>query len=138
MRIRNLTDAHIIKNKKKGKINFNISLASLKKYHGTPYWLIIQSNMEKCIRLTIYPLNKKKITKLILTGKNIDGRKLDDLSEILKSLEIIHTSGILRMGENILYELYLNLSLSEFKEKTKNNTLQRIKKIFYDVGVEEI
>lgn len=93
------------------------------------YILVIQSTSSKCMKLSIYPLKNKRITKLILCGENISPSKKDiseaDVSRIIKLLNefnIIHTSGLLMKKGRPLFECYLNKNLS----KTNNSIIQNI------------
>jgi hypothetical protein len=120
------------------QIKLNISLSDIKETEKLPYMLIIQSKAEKCFRITIYPILKKEIIKIILYGNNISDNIINKLSKILKKYELIHTSGLIIKNKKLFYECYINLSLSDDKFQELKNSLDKIKNKFKKIDIEEI
>ena len=119
-------------------VSLDISIPQTIDLKNYPFLLIIQSTTENHIRLTIYPIAKEKIVKIILAGQDISDEIIEILSKILKKYEIIHSSGLLKKEKDFLYECYLNLSLSDAKSKDLKTSLDKIKNIFKEIKIEEI
>ena len=119
-------------------VSLDISIPQTIDLKNYPFLLIIQSTTENHIRLTIYPIAKEKIVKIILAGQDISDEVIEILSKILKKYEIIHSSGLLKKEKDFLYECYLNLSLSDAKSKDLKTSLDKIKNIFKEIKIEEI
>ncbi|MHA1150273.1 MAG: hypothetical protein ACTSR8_18760 [Promethearchaeota archaeon] len=134
---KNLTDASIRKNKKKPFITLDVSLTGIKNF-DYPYFLIIQSSASNCTRLTIYPIKNEKILKLNISGADVSDSSIEQLSNILKKYDVIHTSGLLIKQKQLNYECYLNLSFSDIKYKDLKTSLNKIRNIFKHVIIEEI
>ena len=134
----NLTKAHIqcIKDFKKSK--FRIPILDIKDLDEYPFLLIIQSVIENNIKLTIYPLNVDKISKVSLTGFNLSNEVFVDLSKFLREFQIIHSSGVILIGKRFYYECYLNISETEEKSKNLKASFNKIKNIFEEINIEEI
>jgi len=133
-----LTDSYILLNPKSEDLKLNLSLSHLKNFQQKPYLLIIQSIIENCTRITIYPLDKKSIIKIILNGSDISDEIISDLSQLLQNYEIIHTSGLLIKGRDLFYECYLNQELDSPKTKDLKTSLDKIRNIFKEVRIEQI
>jgi hypothetical protein len=71
MRKYNLTEAYIQRINNMSKPIFKISLEDIKDLENSPFLLIIQSKIENSIKLSIYPLEKERIIKVIFRGFNI-------------------------------------------------------------------
>ena len=119
-------------------VSLDISIPQTIDLKNYPFLLIIQSTTENHIRLTIYPIAREKIIKIILAGQDISDEVIEILSKILKKYEIIHSSGLLKKEKDFLYECYLNLSLSDAKSKDLKTSLDKIKNIFKEIKIEEI
>ena len=119
-------------------VSLDISIPQTIDLKNYPFLLIIQSTTENHIRLTIYPIAREKIVKIILAGQDISDEIIEILSKILKKYEIIHSSGLLKKEQDFLYECYLNLSLSDAKSKDLKTSLDKIKNIFKEIKIEEI
>ena len=119
-------------------VSLDISIPQTIDLKNYPFLLIIQSTTENHIRLTIYPIAREKIVKIILAGQDISDEIIEILSKILKKYEIIHSSGLLKKEKDFLYECYLNLSLSDAKSKDLKTSLDKIKNIFKEIKIEEI
>jgi len=120
------------------KINLNISIPNIVGLKNYPFLLIIQSTFKDHTKLTIYPIFRKKIIKLSLFGQNVSDEAINILSKILKRYEIIHSSGFLMKQQQLFYECYINLSLSDVKSKDLKASLDKIKNIFKEIKIEEI
>lgn len=135
MKDANLTKAYLQNKDDFANIKINISSLNIKNFKEKQYLLIIQSTIENCIRLSIYPLEKKSVIKITLAGLNQLENAMDELSKILQNFNIIHTSGLILKREEVFYECYLNLNISDERiEALKNN----IQKIFKKIKIEEI
>ncbi|MHA1291152.1 MAG: hypothetical protein ACTSQJ_00620 [Promethearchaeota archaeon] len=133
-----LTEAYIKENINPNNITLNISLSDVKDIRETQYLLIIQSIIEGCKRINIYPINCKKILKIIIHGENISDNYITELSRIIKQFDIIHTSGLILKGKDLYYECYLNLNLSDYKTKDLKISLDKFRNIFKLIKIEEI
>ncbi|MFX1337125.1 MAG: hypothetical protein ACFFDK_00805 [Promethearchaeota archaeon] len=140
MRDRSLTKAYIQRreNTDVSKISLNILIPSMVGLKNSPFLLIIQSTSKDCAKLTIYPVYRKKIIKLSLSGQKVSDQVIHILSKILKRYEIIHSSGFLMKHKQLFYECYLNLNLSDAKSKDLKTSLDKIKNIFKEIKIEEI
>ncbi|MFX1443042.1 MAG: hypothetical protein ACFFHV_06480 [Promethearchaeota archaeon] len=140
MRDRSLTKAYIQRreNTDVSKISLNILIPSMVGLKKSPFLLIIQSTSKDCAKLTIYPVYRKKIIKLSLSGQKVSDQVIHILSKILKRYEIIHSSGFLMKHKQLFYECYLNLNLSDAKSKDLKTSLDKIKNIFKEIKIEEI
>jgi hypothetical protein len=135
----NITNAFIQSIEDFSQINLSISLSKFKGLNENHNLLIIQSTIENSIKLSLYPINKEKITKVSLYGLKLSKKVLKEISKILQKFQVIHTSGFLKIKKELFYECYLNLNLSE-KERSEDlkSSLDKIKSIFKHVKIEEI
>jgi hypothetical protein len=133
-----LTDAFILDNSNPSDIKLSLSLSHLEKFKKKLNLLVIQSTTESCSRITIYPLDKKSIIKISLSGSNISDENIGDLSKLIKKYKIIHTSGLLIKGEDLFYECYLKLDLSDDQTKDLKASLDNFRNIFKEIRIEEI
>jgi len=138
MKVYNLTNANIQRINDVSKTKLKISLLDIKDLENHPFLLIIQSNIENSIKLSIYPIKKEKIIKLTFAGFSFSSDIFDVISKILQNIEVIHTSGVLLIAKQLFYELYLNLSLAETKAMELKASLEKIKNIFKEIKIEEI
>jgi hypothetical protein len=119
-------------------LNLQLSLDQIKSLNDCKYLLVIQSIIEKSIKLTLYPVNKSKIIKVSLFGLKLSKKTLKEISKILQKYEVIHSSGLLKIKNSLMYECYLNLSLTEKQSEDLNSSLEKINNIFKKVKIEEI
>ncbi|MHA1758049.1 MAG: hypothetical protein ACTSVV_14850, partial [Promethearchaeota archaeon] len=63
---------------------------------------------------------------------------IEELSNILKKYEIIHTSGLLVKKKELNYECYLDLDFSNPKSKDLKSSLNKLKNILKEIIIEEI
>ncbi len=138
MKVYNLTKAHIQQIDNISKNVLRISLLEIKNIETYPYILIVQSTIENSIKLSIYPLKNKKITKVTFSGFDFSNEIVDDISKILQNFQVIHTSGALIIKKQLFYECYLNLSLDDVKFEELKASLDKIKNIFKEIIIEEI
>jgi hypothetical protein len=134
----NITNAYIQQINEFSYANLKIPTASFKSLYDCEYLLIVQSSIENSIKLAIYPINKEKIIKVSLCSLKLSEKIIKEISKILQKFQVIHTSGFLKIEKQLLYECYLNLSLSEKKSKDLKTSLEKIKNIFEKVQIEEI
>ncbi len=135
---KDLTKAYITSTEKISSYELSKELGEINSFKESNKLLIIQSTSEKCIRITIYPLRNEAIIKLILMGSNISDESIERLSNILQNYEIIHTSGLFIKGKELFYECYLNQELKSEKTDNLKLSLDRFKKVFKTIRIEEI
>ena len=138
MNDKNLTEAYIQEKEKRDTINLNIRISDDKNFKKEPYILVIKSFKENCARLTLYPIKISNLIKISLSGININNDAIIELARLFQDFEIIHTSGLLLKGNEFYYECYLNFSISDTKIKVLKTSLNKIKKIFKVIKIEEI
>ena len=134
----NITNAYIQQINEFTYASLKIPIASFKSLYDCGYLLIVQSSIENSIKLAIYPIDKEKIIKVSLCSLKLSKKIIKEISKILQKFKVIHTSGFLKIEKQLLYECYLNLSLSEKKSKDLKTSLEKIKNIFEKVKIEEI
>lgn len=134
----NITDAHIQQLEDFLNTNLRISLSKFKNLKEYDNLLIIQSSIENSIKLSIYPIKKEKVIKISLYGLKLSKKILKEISKILQKFQVIHTSGFLKIKKHIYYECYLNLSISDSKNKSLKNSLDKIKNTFKEIKIEEV
>ncbi|MFX0035061.1 MAG: hypothetical protein ACFE9I_05410 [Candidatus Hermodarchaeota archaeon] len=134
----NFTRAYIQRIDDIQQTTVNISLLKIKDLENYPYLLIIQSNIENALKISIYPIKKEKIIKVTFFGFNVSTQFFDEISRFLQNFQVIHTSGVLLIQEQLLYECYLNLNLKDIKANDLKKSLDKIKNIFKDIKIEEI
>ncbi len=134
----NITNAYIQQINEFTYANLKIPIASFKSLNDCEYLLIVQSFIENSIKLAIYPINKDKIIKVSLSSLKLSKKILKEISKIIQKYQVIHTSGFLKIENQLLYECYLNLRFSEKKCKDLKNSLEKTETIFTKVKIEEI
>lgn len=135
----NITNAFIQSIDDFSETNLKISLSKVKGLTDNQNLLVIQSTIENSIKLSIYPINKDKITKVSFYGLKLSKKVLKEISKILQKFRVIHSSGFLKIKKLLFYECYLNLNLSEKKRSEElKSSLDKIKNIFQHVKIEEI
>ncbi|MFW9999915.1 MAG: hypothetical protein ACFE9Q_05595 [Candidatus Hodarchaeota archaeon] len=138
MKVYNLTKAHIQHINSITEAILKISLSNIKDIEKNPFLLIVESTIENSIKVSIYPLKKEKIIKITFSGFNFSKDLIDEISRILQDFQVIHTSGVLLIKDQLFYECYLNLSLIEPKIIDLKASLDKIKNIFKEIKIEEI
>ena len=134
----NITDAYIQQLEDFLNTNLRISLSKFNNLKTYDNLLIIQSAIENSIKLSIYPIKKGKVIKITLYGLKLSKKILKEISKILQKFKVIHTSGFLKIKNRIYFECYLNLSISESKNKSLYASLDKIKNIFKEIKIEEV
>ncbi len=134
----NITNAYIQQINEFTYANLQIPITLFKSLGDCEYLLIVQSSIENSIKLAIYPINKDKIIKVSLCSLKLSRKILKEISKILQKFQVIHTSGFLKIENQLLYECYLNLRFSEKKSEDLKTSLEKIKNIFEKVKIEEI
>ncbi|MFX1489892.1 MAG: hypothetical protein ACFFBI_12130 [Promethearchaeota archaeon] len=134
----NITNANIQRIDDFSKTNLRISLSKFKNLQEYDNLLIIQTAIEDSIKLSIYPIHKERIIKVTLCGLKLTKKILKEISKILHKFQVIHTSGFIKIKKQLFYECYLNLSLSDNKSVDLQTSLEKIKKIFKQIKIEEI
>ena len=130
------TSAYIVENT--DPLILKVSFLNILGSKEEPYLLIVKSATIECIRLTIYPIDREKIIKIILSGTDTTDNFPEILSKILQEFKVLHTSGLLKKGEHLYYECYLNLNKSDDKYKDLITSIDKIRYIFKEVKIEEI
>jgi len=133
----NLTKAVIKKFDGSSLFELEIPLKNISKFNKK-YLLVIILETESFIKITIYPIAKKRIIKLSLSDFKIIQRELDMFSEELQDFPIIHSSGLISIGPNSAFECYINLSLTDEKYQDLKILLDKNKSKFNDIKIEEI
>lgn len=117
----------------------SLSLSNFKKLEKFPYLLLIKSTTEDIVKITIYPLQKEKILKISVLGKEIPKEKIISFLDLLQNHEILHSSGLcVDSNEQLLYECYLNLNFSDPQSKILKQSLEKITGVFENIILEEI
>ncbi|MFX1377810.1 MAG: hypothetical protein ACFFA4_01845 [Promethearchaeota archaeon] len=138
MKVYNLTKAHIQRIRDLSGSILKLSLLDMKNLEDNPYLLIIQSIIENSMKLSIYPLKKDKVIKVTFSAFKFSNEMFAKISEILQNCQLIHTSGVIIIENQLYYECYLNLNLDEAKAIGLKASLNKIKKIFKQIKIEEI
>lgn len=133
-----LTNAVIKENLDPFELNLTQLLSEVKDSRISPYLLIIQSNTENYVKLTIYPIQHQKIIKLTLKGVNVLYKDIEILSKKLQKYNIIHTTGLVSKSKNVIYECYIDLRKIDTKYNELEKSLEKIKSIFKDIKIEEL
>ncbi len=134
----NITNAYIQQINEFTYAKLKIPIASFKSLNDCEYLLVVQSFIENSIKLAIYPINKDKIIKVSLCSLQLSKKILKEISKILQKFQVIHTSGFLRLENQLIYECYLNLRFSEKRSEDLKRSLDKIRNIFEKVKIEEI
>lgn len=105
------------------------------------YLLIIKSKTSECLRLTIYPINKDKITKITISGEKLSNKDVERLINTLRTFQILHTSGLINKDNKLFYECYLNNALLETENLSSEEieeSIKQLKELINDIRIEEI
>ena len=108
------------------------------KFRDCSYVLIIRLFTRIFAKLTIYPLYRDKIVKIVFIGFDIQDKFIKESIKELKKFKIIHTSGLTSLGDNSYYECYLDLSINDKDYNDLNSVLDNFKNIFEDIKIVEI
>jgi len=138
MKVYSLTKAHIQRINEISRTELELSLLNIKNIEESPFLLIVQSIIANSIKISIYPLKREKVIKVTFSTLNFSGEIFDIISNIFQNYEIIHTSGVLIIKNQLYYECYLNLNLDEAKAMGLNFALNKIKNKFKQIKIEEI
>jgi hypothetical protein len=138
MERQHFSKAYIKRFEKSLPLDLLINLPKKGYFNEFPFLLIIQSNIKNFTRLTIYPVQKETIIKIFSTGVNIKSEELEKFIEELQKFEIIHTSGLILKGNEIIYECYLNLNPDDERYKDLKIALDKFKNISKVIDIEEI
>jgi len=130
------TNAYVIENIE--PVSLKVSFSDIISSKEAPYLLVVKSASSECIRLTIYPIKKKRIIKIKLSGAETIENFLEHFSKIIKDFEVLHTSGLMKKGEHLYYEFYLNVNKSDDKYKDLIASIDTIRYIFKEIKIEEI
>lgn len=137
---KSLTEAFIKSKEEKEGLKLSIPTEKIDKFQNSSHFLIIQSFTHKYSKITIYPINNKKITKIQLSGKNISKTKLNKILDIIKKFDIIHTSGLLARGKEMCYEVYINHTIQDLTNPIKSSITTSFKRIrlIKEIRIKEI
>jgi len=139
--MKNLTNAYIKAKGISDKIDLDLSNLNLNQLESSKYFLIIQSYTKSFLKITLYPIGKKRIIKIQIYDSETTKNKVNTLKHILGDLEIIHTTGLILEKKELSYECYLNNNIDELYLPEKKDLLKRInklKKMFKFLKIEEI
>lgn len=138
----NLTNAKILR--KNDIQNTNISdllKTPLKSWPNSKYILVIKSQTSKCLKLTLYPIKKNRISKITIFEEKFTHNQVIKIANIIKDLNIIHSSGLTSKEDKFFYECYLDFNLQKTKGFNKTNfenSLEKLKEITKNIKFEEI
>ena len=104
----------------------------------TPYCLIINFKTKKFVRITIYPIFKSRILKLSFKGNSHNVREFEVFSNDIQKFEIVHSTGLIIIKQELTAEFYLNLNLADKDYKDLKILLDKHKNKFKDIKLEEI
>ena len=123
----NLTSAQIKEITTSQTTNIELSLTQIDNIEKYNYLLIIRSETNRYMRITLYPIKKQKIIKLTLCGlKEID-EDIEEFSRRLQKYGIIYSTGLVMIEGFFYLECYLHISLIEEKYKDLKNYLDKNK-----------
>ncbi|MFX0010908.1 MAG: hypothetical protein ACFE9R_11375 [Candidatus Hermodarchaeota archaeon] len=106
--------------------------------NDSPYCLIVFFKTKKFVRITIYPIFKSRILKLSFKGNSHNVREIEVFSNDIQKFEIIHSTGLIIIRQELTAEFYLNLNFADEKFKNLNILLDKHKNKFKDIKLEEI
>lgn len=132
------TKALIKVHKKSLMKKFSLSSLEIQKFQEFKYILIIKSLTDKCIRITLYPLENRNVIKLKIKDSSLNDGIFYELSEFLKYYDVIHTSGLLELEKEFLFECYCKLDLDSPKLNELENFINNIKKSSTFFNIEKI
>jgi hypothetical protein len=138
MRNSNITFAQIIKIGKSSRLDITTSLSHIKEIENYSYTLIIKSETTRYAKFFVYPINRVKVLKLVLTGLTQIDEHIEIFSNKLQKYSIIHSSGLVLISGKIHFECYLDLSLNDEKYKDLKILLDKNKSKFKDIKLEEL
>jgi len=138
MRNSKITSAQIKKIGKSSELGIATSLSHIKEIENYRYLLIIKSETTRYAKFIVYPINKDKVLKVILTGLTQIDEHIEIFSRKLQKYSIIHSSGLVLISGKINFECYLDLSLDDEKYKDLKILLDKNKSKFKDIKLEEL
>lgn len=104
----------------------------------TPFCLIVNFKTKKFVRITIYHIFKSRILKLSFKGDSHNMREIEVFSNDIQTFEIIHSTGLIIIKQELTAEFYLNLHFTDEKYKDFKILLDKHKNKFKDIKLEEI
>ncbi len=134
-----LTEANIQKITSLNHKILKVPLSHFKQLDEYPYILVIKSITVDFIKITLYPLKKKRIIKISIRGKNVPKEEVLLILNKLQSYEIVHSSGLCYDSNNqLLYECYLNIDFSTSNVNILQKLLNQYEKNFESILIDEI
>jgi len=76
--------------------------------------------------------------KLSFKGHNLTLREIEILSNEIQKFKIIHSTGLVMIEQNLVFEFYLNLNLGDDKYKDLISLIDKHKSKFKDIKLEKI
>ena len=104
----------------------------------TSFCLIVNFKTKKFIRITIYPVFKSRILKLSFKGNSLNMREIEVFLNNIQKFEIIHSTGLIIIKQELTVEFYLNLNFTDDEYKDLKILLDKHKNKFKDIKLEEI
>ncbi len=98
--------------------------------------LIIQTRSTKFLKFMVYPVDNDKIIKITIHGRNKPSKVISNLSDLLKSLNVVHTSGITLNESQFSQEIYLDQTEINDHLKKKLIKIEGIKVIIDELFIE--
>jgi len=134
----NLTLAQIKKIGQSSNIDISTSLSHIKEIDNYRNLLIIKSETSRYAKFTVYPTNRERLIKILLTGLTQIDDYIENFSRQLQKYKIIHSSGLVLIDGEIYFECYLDLSLNDEEYKDLKIFLDKNKSKFKDIKIEEL
>ena len=134
----NLTLAQIKKIGQSSNIDISTSLSHIKEIDNYRNLLIIKSETSRYAKFTVYPTNRERLIKILLTGLTQIDDYIENFSRQLQKYKIIHSSGLVLIDGEIYFECYLDLSLNDEEYKDFKIFLDKNKSKFKDIKIEEL
>ncbi|MFX1449072.1 MAG: hypothetical protein ACFFCG_13245, partial [Promethearchaeota archaeon] len=100
--------------------------------------LVIKSETARYAKFTVYPINREKVLKILLTDLTQIDEQIETFSKKLQKYNIIHSSGLVLIDGRIYFECYLDLSINDEKYKDLKIFLDKNKSKFKDIKIEEL
>jgi hypothetical protein len=119
-----------------GNANFSLVMDSI--MIKAPYILIIESHFKEFIRIMIYPLNRTEIVMLSLMDLSPEKEDLHIVTTTLKPFEIIHSSGIMKIDDQLIADFYLNISKSDERYKDLIKAANMIKNVCKNIEIKTL
>ena len=134
----NITSAKIIRLEELEDFDQKFQSNIVNNLGNSAYCLVVKLETKKFVRVTFYPLSLPTILKLSFKGHNLTLREIEILSNEIQKFKIIHSTGLVMIEQNLVFEFYLNLNLGDDKYKDLISLIDKHKSKFKDIKLEKI